>query len=261
MECRPDRGSPGRNWSWTASGTIWCYQTSSSSSCTGYAPRSANATGRVAVAAAAHERAAHAARVLLAGEPGTGKTLAARVIGAEVGRDVVCVDLARVAEQEPADVERSLERVLASSVQSGAITVFDDPEAVFGKRPRPSRGREPGNDVARLLARLEAHRGPILFASRLKPRIDAELIRRLDFVVDLPFPEAESRRRIWRLALPADARVRDRDLDFLSTSFKLTGAAIHDCCARPRRRPPPSRRRSTWATSRVDWNRNTAIVC
>ncbi len=170
-------------------------------------------------------------RVLLDGEPGTGKTLAARVIGAEVGREVISVDLARLAADEETDVERSLQRVLVTSERSGAITVIDTPEAVFVKRPATSRGRRTTVDPTRLLARFDAHRGPILFASRLKPRINAELIRRLDLVVDLPFPEAEDRRRIWQLSLPAGARVRDEDLDFLATSFKLSGGAIYDCCA------------------------------
>jgi hypothetical protein len=170
-------------------------------------------------------------RVLLDGEPGTGKTLAARVVGTEVGREVVSVDLARLTAEEETDVERSLQRVLAASEKSGAITVLDNPEAVFVKRPAASRRRRPTVDAARWLARFDAHRGPILFASRLKPRIDAELIRRLDFVVDLPFPDAEDRRRIWQLSLPAGARVRDEDLGFLATSFKLSGGAIHECCA------------------------------
>ena len=170
-------------------------------------------------------------RVLLDGEPGTGKTLATRVVGTEVGREVVSVDLARLTAEEETDVERSLQRVLAASEKSGAITVLDNPEAVFVKRPAASRRRRPTVDAARLLARFDAHRGPILFASRLKPRIDAELIRRLDFVVDLPFPDAEDRRRIWQLSLPAGARVRDENLAFLATSFKLSGGAIHECCA------------------------------
>jgi hypothetical protein len=170
-------------------------------------------------------------RVLLDGEPGTGKTLAARVVGAEVGREVISVDLARLAAEEETDVERVLQRVLTASEKSGAITVIDNPEAVFVKRPAGLRSRRRTVDPTRLLARFDAHRGPILFASRLKPRIDAELIRRLDFVVDLPFPEAEDRRRIWQLSLPAGARVRDEDLGFLATSFKLTGGAINECCA------------------------------
>jgi ATPase family associated with various cellular activities (AAA) len=170
-------------------------------------------------------------RVLLDGEPGTGKTLVARVVGSELDREVISVDLARLAVEEETDVERWLQRVLAASEKSGAITVLDNPEAVFVKRPAASRRRRPTVDAARLLARFDAHRGPILFESRLKPRIDAELIRRLNFVVDLPFPDAEARRRIWQLSLPAGARVREEDLGFLATSFKLSGGAIHECCA------------------------------
>ena len=169
-------------------------------------------------------------RVLLTGEPGTGKTLAARVIGAEVGREVVRVSLTRLVEEGAAAVERSLRRVLAASEKSGAITLIDDPEAAFVKRPPASRRHGPAVDPTPLLARFDAHRGPILFASRLKARIDTELIDRLDFVVDLPFPDAEDRGRLWRSSLPADAGVRGQDIDFLSTSFKLSGGAIHECC-------------------------------
>src|SRR5450755_3309555 len=170
-------------------------------------------------------------RVLFSGEPGTGKTLAARVIGAELGREMVAVDLERLAAEEPPDAERSLQRTLNSAEESASILVFDQPEALFGKRPVASRGRKPRFDFPRLVGRLEAHRAPILFATQLKPRVDDELIRRVNFIVSFPFPEAEDRARIWRLLLPADARATDRDLEFLASSFKLSGGAIQESIA------------------------------
>jgi SpoVK/Ycf46/Vps4 family AAA+-type ATPase len=84
--------------------------------------------------------------------------------------------------------------------------------------------------VAYLLQRMEAYPGVVILATNFKQNIDDAFVRRLDFVVDFPFPEAEDRRRIWRLLLPDEAPVGDDiDLEFLATQFKLSGGAIRNC--------------------------------
>jgi SpoVK/Ycf46/Vps4 family AAA+-type ATPase len=77
---------------------------------------------------------------------------------------------------------------------------------------------------------MEAYPGAVILATNFKRNIDDAFIRRLDFVVDFPFPEAEDRRTIWRLVLPEEAPVdEDVDLEFLATQFKLSGGAIRNC--------------------------------
>jgi ATP-dependent 26S proteasome regulatory subunit len=77
---------------------------------------------------------------------------------------------------------------------------------------------------------MEAYPGAVILATNYKRNIDDAFIRRLDFVVDFPFPEAEDRRRIWSLVIPSAAPVADDvDLDFLATQFKLSGGAIRNC--------------------------------
>jgi hypothetical protein len=171
-------------------------------------------------------------KVLFAGESGTGKTMAAQVLAAELGLDLFRVDLATVVSKYIGETEKNLERIFAAADGSNAILFFDEADALFGKRSEVSdaHDRYANIEVAYLLQRMEAYPGAVILATNFKRNIDDAFIRRLDFVVDFPFPEAEDRKRIWRLVLPAQAPVADdADLDFLATQFKLSGGAIRNC--------------------------------
>jgi hypothetical protein len=171
-------------------------------------------------------------KVLFAGESGTGKTMAAQVLAAGLGLDLFRVDLATVVSKYIGETEKNLERIFAAADGSNAILFFDEADALFGKRSEvsDSHDRYANIEVAYLLQRMEAYPGAVILATNFKRNIDDAFIRRLDFVVDFPFPETEDRRRIWRLVLPNEAPVaEDLDLDFLATQFKLSGGAIRNC--------------------------------
>jgi SpoVK/Ycf46/Vps4 family AAA+-type ATPase len=171
-------------------------------------------------------------KVLFAGESGTGKTMAAQVLGAELGLDLFRVDLATVVSKYIGETEKNLERIFAAADGSNAILFFDEADALFGKRSEvsDSHDRYANIEVAYLLQRMEAYPGAVILATNFKRNIDDAFIRRLDFVVDFPFPEAEDRKRIWRLVVPLEAPLADDvDLDFLATQFKLSGGAIRNC--------------------------------
>jgi AAA+ superfamily predicted ATPase len=171
-------------------------------------------------------------KVLFAGESGTGKTMGAQVLGAELGLDLFRVDLATVVSKYIGETEKNLERIFTAADGSNAILFFDEADALFGKRSEvsDSHDRYANIEVAYLLQRMEAYPGAVILATNYKRNIDDAFIRRLDFVVDFPFPEAEDRRRIWTLVIPDDAPVADDvDLDFLATQFKLSGGAIRNC--------------------------------
>ena len=77
---------------------------------------------------------------------------------------------------------------------------------------------------------MEGYPGAVILATNFRRNIDDAFVRRLDFVIDFPFPEPEDRRRIWRLVLPPSAPIADDiDLDFLANQFKLSGGAIRNC--------------------------------
>jgi len=171
-------------------------------------------------------------KVLFAGESGTGKTMAAQVLGAELGLEMFRVDLASIVSKYIGETEKNLERIFTAADGSNAILFFDEADALFGKRSQvsDSHDRYANIEVAYLLQRMEVYPGAVILATNFRRNIDDAFVRRLDFVIDFPFPEPADRRRIWERVLPSAAPVDDDvDLDFLAERFKLSGGAIRNC--------------------------------
>jgi hypothetical protein len=171
-------------------------------------------------------------KVLFAGESGTGKTMAAQVLGAELGLEMFRVDLAGTVSKYIGETEKNLERIFTAADGSNAILFFDEADALFGKRSEvsSSHDRYANLEVAYLLQRMEAYPGAVILATNFRRNLDDAFIRRLDFVIDFAFPEVSDRRRIWEGVLPPAAPLGDDiDLDFLAARFKLSGGAIRNC--------------------------------
>lgn len=171
-------------------------------------------------------------KVLFAGESGTGKTMAAQVLAGVLGLEIFRVDLATIVSKYIGETEKNLEKIFGAADGSNAILFFDEADALFGKRSEvsDSHDRYANIEVAYLLQRMEAYPGAVILATNFKRNIDDAFLRRLDFVIDFPFPEPEDRRRIWELLLPDEAPLEDDvDLDFLAAQFKLSGGAIRNC--------------------------------
>ncbi len=171
-------------------------------------------------------------KVLFAGESGTGKTMAAQVLAAELGLEIFRVDLATIVSKYIGETEKNLDRIFGAAEGSNAILFFDEADALFGKRSEvsDSHDRYANIEVAYLLQKMEGYAGAVILATNFRRNIDDAFVRRLDFVIDFPFPEADDRLRIWDLLLPDEAPLGpDIDLKFLSERFKLSGGAIRNC--------------------------------
>jgi SpoVK/Ycf46/Vps4 family AAA+-type ATPase len=171
-------------------------------------------------------------KVLFAGESGTGKTMAASVVANDLGLELFAIDLATVVSKYVGETEQNLERIFTAADGSNAILFFDEADALFGRRSEvaDSHDRYANIEVAYLLQRIEAYPGAVVLATNLKQNLDEAFLRRLDFVIDFPFPEADDRRRIWRLAIPPEAPVADDvDIEFPADRFKLSGGSIRNC--------------------------------
>jgi SpoVK/Ycf46/Vps4 family AAA+-type ATPase len=168
---------------------------------------------------------------LFAGAPGTGKTMAAEIIAGDLGLDLYRIDLAAVVSKYIGETEKNLEKIFHAADQGEAVLLFDEADAIFGKRSevRDARDRYANVEVAYLLQRLEAYDGLAVLTTNLRGNIDEAFVRRLDGVVEFPLPEEQERLLIWRLALPAEAPLSsDVDLGFLARKFKLAGGHIRN---------------------------------
>jgi SpoVK/Ycf46/Vps4 family AAA+-type ATPase len=95
---------------------------------------------------------------------------------------------------------------------------------------RDSHDRYANIEVAYLLQRMDGYAGAVILATNFRQNMDDAFLRRLDVVVDFPFPEAEDRERIWHLVLPESAPLADDiDVHFLAGQFKLSGGGIRNC--------------------------------
>ena len=171
-------------------------------------------------------------KVLFAGESGTGKTMAAQVLAAELGLELFRVDLATIVSKYIGETEKNLDRIFGAAEGSNAILFFDEADALFGKRSevRDSHDRYANIEVAYLLQKMEGYAGAVILATNFRQNIDDAFLRRLDVVVDFPFPEAEDRQKIWKLLLPETAPLNeDIDVEFLAAQFKLSGGSIRNC--------------------------------
>jgi hypothetical protein len=168
---------------------------------------------------------------MFAGDSGTGKTLAARVLASDIGLELFRIDLATVVSKWLGETEKNLDRVFAAAQGANAVLFFDEADAVFGRRSdvSDSHDRYANLQTAYLLQRIEQHDGPVILATNMRGNIDDAFLRRMDAVVEFPFPAAEHRRRLWDLLLPGEApRGDDVDLDFLAERFELSGGGIRN---------------------------------
>ncbi len=141
---------------------------------------------------------------LFAGESGTGKTMAAEVLANELQLDLYRIDLSSVVSKYIGETERNLRRVFDAAEDSGAILLFDEADALFGKRSevKDSHDRYANIEVSYLLQRMEAYRGLAILTTNMKAALDHAFQRRLRFVVQFPFPDLAQREAIWRGIFP-----------------------------------------------------------
>jgi len=142
---------------------------------------------------------------LFAGVSGTGKTMAAEVLANELKLDLYRIDLSQVVSKYIGETEKNLRRVFDAAEEGGAILLFDEADAIFGKRSevKDSHDRYANVEVSYLLQRMESYRGLAILTTNMKEALDSAFLRRIRFVVQFPFPDAEGRAEIWRRVFPA----------------------------------------------------------
>nr|MDT0659415.1 ATP-binding protein [Micromonospora sp. DSM 115978] len=167
--------------------------------------------------------------VLFTGASGTGKTLAAEVLAAKLRLDLYRVDLSQVVSKYIGETEKNLRRVFDAAESGGAVLLFDEADALFGKRGevKDSHDRYANIEVSYLLQRMETYRGLAILTTNLKSALDPAFLRRLRFIVHFPMPDPAARERIWRRAFPPRTPTDGLDLAKLAR-LNVTGGTIRN---------------------------------
>jgi hypothetical protein len=166
---------------------------------------------------------------LFSGASGTGKTMAAEVLANELDLDLYKIDLSQVVSKYIGETEKNLRRVFDAAEEGGAILLFDEADAIFGKRSevKDSHDRYANIEVSYLLQRMEAYSGLAILTTNMKSALDTAFLRRIRFVVHFPFPDAAQRAAIWRRIFPPETPTQDLQSEKLA-QLNVAGGAIRN---------------------------------
>ncbi len=166
---------------------------------------------------------------LFAGPGGTGKTMAAEVLAQELRLDLYRIDLSAVVSKYIGETEKNLRRVFDAAEAGGAILLFDEADALFGKRSevKDSHDRHANIQVSYLLQRMEAYQGLAILTTNLPDALDRAFLRRLRFIVKFPFPDAEQRALMWQRIFPKQTPTQGLDVHKLAR-LNMAGGNIRN---------------------------------
>ena len=167
--------------------------------------------------------------VLFSGQSGVGKTMAAEVLANDMSLVLFQIDLSSVVSKYIGETEKHLAAIFREAETSQSLLFFDEADSLFGKRTevKDAHDRYANLEVNYLLQRIEQFEGLVILATNMQRNLDEAFLRRMQEVIDFPFPNETLRERIWRQHVPPSAPVEARiDYGFLARQFKLSGGSI-----------------------------------
>ena len=172
---------------------------------------------------------------LFSGPPGTGKTMLAGLIAAELGLDLYKVDLSQVVSKWVGETEKQLARIFELAARAHAVLLFDEADALLSGRTKVESANDRYGNLAvnYLLSRFEDYDGVVILTTNMETALDEAIKRRLTVHLRLDTPDEDERLALWRSFLPAGVpRVGDLELERLAGDFDLSGGHIRNAAIR-----------------------------
>ncbi len=166
---------------------------------------------------------------LFSGSSGTGKTFSAEIIAKELGVDLQRIDLPSVVSKYIGESEKTLAKIFDAAEYGGSILLFDEADAVFGKRSevKDSNDRYANLEVSYLLQRMESFRGLVILTTNQETSMDTAFLRRIRFIVRFPTPDKNARKLLWQTIFPTSTPTHHLDYDKLS-QLEVSGGNIRN---------------------------------
>jgi AAA+ superfamily predicted ATPase len=165
---------------------------------------------------------------LFGGSSGTGKTMAADIIAQQLELDLYRIDLSSIISKYIGETEKNLRKVFDAAEAGRAILLFDEADALFGKRSevKDSHDRHANIELAYLLQRIEAYRGLAILTTNIKSALDSAFLRRIRFFVQFSFPDL-NQKKIWRRIFPDKTPTEGLNYDKLA-KLNVAGGNIRN---------------------------------
>lgn len=167
--------------------------------------------------------------MLFEGPPGTGKTMAASIVGNELGLSVFKVDISKLMSKYVGETEKNLGEIFNTAQKNNAVLFFDEMDSIFSKRCeiKDSHDKYANVQTSYLLQKMDDYDGIIIMATNFKQNVDDAFLRRISYIIHFPFPETSERLKLWKSVFPQAAEVdKQTDFEFLAENFEMSGAMI-----------------------------------
>lgn len=167
--------------------------------------------------------------VLLAGPPGTGKTMTAEAMAHHLKRPLYRVDYAQLESKWIGETDKNIVAVFREAATAGAVLLLDEADAILSARLDGGHYNDQAynRQVSILLTELEDFEGLCVLTSNRSVALDEGLARRISATFSFNVPGPTERLRIWQELLPLGVPVAGEiDLDALAQRYPLAGGHI-----------------------------------
>jgi ATP-dependent 26S proteasome regulatory subunit len=126
--------------------------------------------------------------VLLTGKNQAGTLVTAQTLARDLGMDLYRIDLSHVVSKYIGETEKNISRLFDTAKTGGAVLLFDEADALFGKRSevKDSHDRYANIEVNYLLQRIENFGGLAILSIDRRDDLDNAFLRRFHFVIGVP---------------------------------------------------------------------------
>jgi len=137
---------------------------------------------------------------LFSGAPGTGKTMAAQVIAADLGLTLCRVNLATITSKWVGETSQRVDALFRFCSGRNTLLLIDEADALCGKRIEEAGDAQDAHvnrDISHLMMAIENHEGVIILTTNLKGNLDPAFLRRIRHSLEFRKPTADERRELW----------------------------------------------------------------
>ncbi|QWG04486.1 AAA family ATPase [Flammeovirga yaeyamensis] len=170
--------------------------------------------------------------VVFSGAPGTGKSITATTLGEKYNMPTYTLELSKVVSRYIGEFEKSMDKVFYRLDGQNVILLIDEADAIFAKRStdvKDTRDKYANQEMSYLLQRIERYNGIMILTtnvSDIRKHIDKAMLRRVELIIDFPFPLYAERKQLWSLSLPQGYEYKEGVVDHIAENYQLNGSNI-----------------------------------